>query len=414
MHTGLSRTRATSTTPFAVAPALAGLGPPITATFLTKKPTNNDAKEDSIEEPQDYDQEVEFLRDEIEHIEALQEIVDELEEFAFDNFQDDNEMVWSEERLKEIFGEIPDDDDDDDNYDSDGDDEFDDDFETDDDKEVEEEFDDNYMEVRTANDFQRMEERIRLSAAADFERALLEGVVPVSAGVGNEVLPGDFGFDPFHLSDKDYFRQAQGFLLNLVPSRGNTDGTTSTGTATKEESSKLARPKALILRDLREAETRHGRLAMLAAVFWPLQEMLDRIVLDPEQCGPILYGPVTLPYFPLLMTGIMLLLGYVDIYAKEVKQQESIGEAFLPGDCFYDPSRILQDAPDSMKRNMQERELLNGRVAMLAFAVFVWEEAITHLPLIEIGQNDLLLEPAYEVPFIQQWLDAQFSYTDLM
>jgi len=151
---------------------------------------------------------------------------------------------------------------------------------------------------------------------------------------------------------------------------------------------------------------------MLAAVFWPLQEMLDRLLLDPEQCGPILYGPITLPYFPLLMTGIMLLLGYLDIYAQEVKQQESIGEAFLPGDCFWDPLRILQGAPDSMKRNMQERELFNGRVAMLAFLAFVWEEGIAHLPLIEIGENDLLLEPAYEIPFIQQWLDSQFSVTD--
>jgi hypothetical protein len=151
---------------------------------------------------------------------------------------------------------------------------------------------------------------------------------------------------------------------------------------------------------------------MLAAVFWPLQEMLDRILLDPEQVSPILYGPITLPYFPLLMTAIMILLGYLDVYAQAVKEMESIGEAFLPGDCFWDPLRILQGAPDSMKRNMQERELFNGRVAMLAFAVFVWEEGVTHLPLIEIGQNDLLLEPAFTVPFIQQWLDAQFSVTD--
>lgn len=151
---------------------------------------------------------------------------------------------------------------------------------------------------------------------------------------------------------------------------------------------------------------------MLAAIFWPLQEMVDRILLDPDQVSPILYGPITLPYFPLLMTAIMLLLGYLDVYAQAVKEMESIGEAFLPGDCFWDPLRILQGAPDSMKRNMQERELLNGRVAMLAFAAFVWEEAITHLPLIDIGRNELLLEPAYEVPFIQQWLDAQFSVTD--
>ena len=172
------------------------------------------------------------------------------------------------------------------------------------------------------------------------------------------------------------------------------------------------RPRALILRDYREAEIRHGRLAMLAAIIWPLQEMLDQLLLDPEQWSPLLYGPITLPYFPLIMTFIMLNLGYLDIYSQAIKDRDSIGEAFLPGDCFWDPLKILEGAPDSMKRNMQERELFNGRVAMLAIALFIWEEAITHLPLMQIGDNELLLKPAYEVPAIQGWLDQQFSTFD--
>jgi len=112
------------------------------------------------------------------------------------------------------------------------------------------------------------------------------------------------------------------------------------------------------------------------------------------------------------MTAIMMLLGYLDIYSQAIKDMDKIGEAFLPGDCFWDPLKILEGAPDSMKRNMQERELFNGRVAMLAVAVYTWEEVITHLPLISIEGNDILLEPAYQVPFIQEWLDGQFSVTD--
>ena len=367
-----------------------------------------------MNDPKTKNSEREFLKDELDRVESLQEIVDELEEFAIDDDfpdNDDEEMMWSEEELSEIFGDISGDDDEDfDDFDDDDDEEdfndFDDDeFEDFDDVEEEEEFQETYMEVRNVNDLRLMEERIRMSAAGDLERALQQGVVPASAGVGNEVLPGDYGFDPLNLAEKDYFRQAQGFLLNLLP------GDDSPANQA-DEPNQRRRPKALILRDLREAEVRHGRLAMLAAVFWPFQEMLDRLVLDPEQVGPLLYGPITLPYFPLLMTAIMLLLGYLDVYAQAIKEAEGIGEAYLPGDCFWDPLRILQGAPDSMKRNMQEREIFNGRVAMLAFAAFTWEEAITHLPLIDIGQNDLLLEPAYEVPFIQQWLDAQFSSTD--
>jgi hypothetical protein len=232
--------------------------------------------------------------------------------------------------------------------------------------------------------------------ASNLEEALLQGVVPVSAGVGSDCLPGDWGFDPLNIAEKDYIFEAQYLLLQGLPG------------ATKEDRPP-PRPSALILRDYREAEIRHGRLAMLAAVFWPLQEMLDKLLLDVDQFGPLVYGPVTLPYFPLLMTLMMMLLGYLDIYAKAIQEKDDIGDAFLPGDCFWDPLKMLEGAPNSMKRNMQERELFNGRVAMLAFAVYVFEEFTTHLPLISVKGNELLFLPAYQVPYIQEFLDEQFS-----
>ena len=248
---------------------------------------------------------------------------------------------------------------------------------------------------------------IKASAMANLEKALLQGVVPVSANVGSDCLPGDFGFDPLNLASKDYFQSTQRFLIDLVP-ESNIDESLTTEN-TNAQNRNMPRPKALILRDYREAEIRHGRLAMLAAIFWPLQEQLDQLLLDEDQAGPLLYGPVTLPYFPLLMTLIMLLLGYMDIYSQSIKDRDAIGEAFLPGDCFWDPLRILEGAPDSMKRNMQERELFNGRVAMIAVVAYLWEEAITHLSLAQIQGNELLLKPAYQVPYIQEWLDNQFS-----
>jgi Chlorophyll A-B binding protein len=103
------------------------------------------------------------------------------------------------------------------------------------------------------------------------------------------------------------------------------------------------------------------------------------------------------------------LLGYLDIYSQAIKDMDQIGEAFLPGDCFWDPLRILQGAPDRMTRNMQERELFNGRAAMLAVAAYALEEAFTHKALIEIENNALLLEPPFQVPVIQNWLDNVFT-----
>jgi hypothetical protein len=231
---------------------------------------------------------------------------------------------------------------------------------------------------------------------SELEKALLQGVVPAAAGVGSECLAGDFGFDPFDLATKDYIFKTQYTLLQSLP-------------GAKKEPPPPPRPSALILRDYREAEIRHGRVAMLAAVFWPLQEMSDRFFLDEEKFGPLLFGPVTLPYFPLLMTLIMMLLGYLDIYAKAIQDRDDLGDAFLPGDCFWDPLKMLQGAPASMKRNMQERELFNGRFAMLAVAAYIFEEGTTRLPLIEIEGNELLFVPAYQIPYIQEWLDAYFS-----
>ncbi|GKY94860.1 hypothetical protein MPSEU_000450900 [Mayamaea pseudoterrestris] len=333
----------------------------------------------------DIDADEAFLRQELSKLETLEEILDELEEFEFDGsesssfeamrdedeFDNDQDLaedyLWDPESLSELLSGMQDD------------------------KDKTEAFQDD-------ND----DASIRQSAAQQLEQALLQGVVPVTATVGTNMLAGDFGFDPLNLATKDYFKQAQLFLLNLLPLREGEEPLPSTPPM---------RPAALILRDYRESEIRHARLCMLAAVFWPLQELLDRLILDDDQFGPLLYGPVTLPYFPLIMTAIMMLLGYLDIYSQAIKDLEGIGEAYMPGDCFWDPLAMLQGAPDSMKRRMQERELFNGRAAMLAVLAYFWEELVTRKPLIEIASNEILFTPAYQIPFVQSWLDSEFADT---
>lgn len=262
----------------------------------------------------------------------------------------------------------------------------------------------------------------KTTSSAALEEALLQGVVPATAGVGSSCLPGDYGFDPFGLSTKDYFKQAQNFLLNLLPSskdanegQNNQNIASGGGAALPLYTKPTAplndhnRPLALILRDYREAEIRHGRLAMLAAILWPLQEIIDRLFI-PQSFGhtTFIYGGVTLPFISLFMTLFMLLLGYLDIYAASIKDSES-GDAFLPGECFWDPLSMLEGAPDSMKRRMQERELNNGRIAMVAVFAYILQEAITHEPVINLAWNQVLFEPAFEIPEVQEWLDRQFA-----
>jgi len=236
------------------------------------------------------------------------------------------------------------------------------------------------------------------------EQALLQGVVPAEAGVGSGCLPGDYGFDPLNLATKDYFSRVQNFLLNLFPE------TDTQNISNSKEEEEEERPSALILRDYREAEIRHGRLAMLAAILWPLQEIVDRFFIPNNLFSDttVIYGGITLPYISLFMTLCMLLLGYLDIYAASIKDIDT-GDAFLPGECFWDPLSILEGAPDSMKRNMQLRELNNGRFAMIAVLSYILQEGITHQPLITLPWNYFLFEPAFEIPAVQAWLDGQFS-----
>ena len=90
-----------------------------------------------------------------------------------------------------------------------------------------------------------------------------------------------------------------------------------------------------------------------------------------------------------------MLLGYLDIYAKEIQKLDNLGNALLPGNCFWDPLCILNDALALMKQNMQERELFNNRVTMVAFAAYVFEEVTMRMLLINIEGNELLFVLLY-------------------
>mmetsp|Transcript_14375 Transcript_14375/g.28719 ORF Transcript_14375/g.28719 Transcript_14375/m.28719 type:complete len:433 (-) Transcript_14375:116-1414(-) len=240
---------------------------------------------------------------------------------------------------------------------------------------------------------------------ADVLRA---GVVPADAAVGSGVLPGDFGFDPLCLATSDLFRPTQRALVDFVnkiwepPWRKEDREKPDTEGADDGR----PRPKGLLLRDYAEAEIRHGRVAMLAAVFWPLQEIADRLFI-PTYSGEttIVYGGTTLPYLPLLMTFFMLNLGYLDIYSQAVKDMDA-GEAFVPGDCFWDPLSILADAPDSARWSARTAEVANGRAAMVAVIAFFVQEAATSSPVITLPWNLFLFEPAYEIPVVRALLDC--------
>lgn len=248
------------------------------------------------------------------------------------------------------------------------------------------------------------------------ERALRAGIVPADATVGSGVLPGDYGFDPLNLASCDLFLPSQRALVDAVnfiweplwKKEKSMEVEEKRGEGGEGNSDRsIERPQGLILRDYAEAEIRHGRVAMLAAVIWPLEEILDRFFLDPSVTSSttILYGGTTLPYLPLLMTFCLLNLGYLDIYSQAVKDMDA-GEAFVPGDCFWDPLSILVGAPHDAAFEARKKEVTNGRAAMVAVFAFSLQEGITHIPIVDLPWNTPLFVPAFEIPAVREVLDC--------
>ena len=192
--------------------------------------------------------------------------------------------------------------------------------------------------------------------------------------VGDNAMVGDKGFDPLGFAD--------------------------------------SKPK---LRIYREAEIKHGRLAMLAALGWPVSEALDKPIAKFLGLSPLLTSTGNAPsilngglenlpqlYFPAVFfiaacvegtggraggragfTSTLAALGAEDITGKDLDGDGQVGspkmladDTYLPGDLGFDPLGFYKGT-DQHKRTMQLKELNNGRLAMVAITYFAVSEFAT-------------------------------------
>ena len=139
---------------------------------------------------------------------------------------------------------------------------------------------------------------------------------------------------------------------------------------------------------MREAEIKHGRLAMLAAAGWPIAELFDKPLADSVGLPTLLtktgespsllnggLGRVDIAYW----VAVGALAGIVEI--ESAKQKEENPKTYVLGDCGFDPLGLMPKEKEG-KMEMMTKEIKNGRVAMMGIVGFAVQEAVYSQPVV--------------------------------
>ena len=180
----------------------------------------------------------------------------------------------------------------------------------------------------------------------------------------------------------------------------------------------------------REAEIKHGRLAMLAAIAWPLQEILHPILVDTVYNGNAPDMLVeTNGFSPSLLNGgltqenllpalAILFVGGAFLEEKDNAARAAQGLNFneypnsrQAGNLNFDPLNIYKPLDVDGKRGMQEAELMNGRVAMLAITGYVAAEVSLGMPIVRATPQ--VFEPLFLQPGFRAFLDSSFGMASM-
>ena len=155
------------------------------------------------------------------------------------------------------------------------------------------------------------------------------------------------------------------------------------------------------LMNMREAEIKHSRLAMLAVVGWPLAELWDK------QIAQAIGKPAMLTSTgesPSLLNGglgkidaaywvaVASAAGLVEI--QNMKAKEEKGKKYTAGYCNFDPLGLFpEDKKGQME--MQTKEIKHGRIAMMAILGFVVQEALYRQPVVQ--ETPFFFKPVFSL-----------------
>jgi len=149
----------------------------------------------------------------------------------------------------------------------------------------------------------------------------------------------------------------------------------------------------------REAETQHGRVAMLAAVGFLVGENYHPLFgLDGKEILAIDSLTEVRLVFPAFFEILTAVIGILELnravqgfMSPKDAQEKMFKSEYYPGDVGFDPLGLKPSDPAEFA-TMATKELQNGRVAMLAVAGFVAQELVDRKPILfnDFGYGDLL------------------------
>jgi hypothetical protein len=146
------------------------------------------------------------------------------------------------------------------------------------------------------------------------------------------------------------------------------------------------------LKRYREAEVTHGRVAMLAVIGFFVGEAVEgsSFLFDAQISGPAISHFTQVPdgWDALIITFIgaaeaqRAQIGWVDPADASYDQPGLLRDDYYPGDIGFDPLGLKPDNEEELNV-MITKELQHGRLAMLAAAGFLAQEAVDGKGILE-------------------------------
>ena len=146
------------------------------------------------------------------------------------------------------------------------------------------------------------------------------------------------------------------------------------------------------LKRYREAEVTHGRVSMLAVIGFLVGEKVEgsSFLFDASISGPAISHPGQVPvgYSAIIIAAIGFAelqrakTGFVDPSETSFDNPGELNADYYPGDIGFDPLGLKPDDAEELDI-MITKELQNGRLAMLAAAGFLAQEAVDGKGILE-------------------------------